>query len=91
MPLSKIIYGSLLLLLVIMLPVLAGFVSSCQPAVETEAVAQAEGLCNLPIPITENETMNSSENETIVRQKHDIPPIDAAVPEQTAAATFSLG
>lgn len=91
MPLSKIIYGSLLMLLVIMLPVLAVFITSCQPAAETEAVAQAEGLCNLPVLITENETVNSTENETIIMQKRDIPLIDTAVPAQMETATFSLG
>ena len=86
---SNRIYGSLLLLLVIVLPVLAGFITSCQPAVETEVAAQAEGLCNLPIP--EIETMNTSENETVALKKYGIPPFDTAAPDQTMTATFSLG
>ena len=86
---SNRIYGSLLLLLVIVLPVLAGLITSCQPAAETEVEAQAEGLCNLPIP--ETGTMNTSENDTMALKKYGIPPIDAAAPDQTMTATFSLG
>jgi len=74
-----------------MLPVLAGFLTSCRPAAETEVAVQAEGLCNLPIPVPETETMNTSENETVALKKYGIPPIDAAAPDQTMTATFSLG
>jgi len=80
------LYG---LLFILILLVLGGLLASCQPAAETEAVAQAEGLCNLPIP--EIETMNTSENETVALQKYDIPPIDMVVPGKTETATFSLG
>lgn len=83
--------GLYVLLFILILLSLGGLVASCQPAAETELTSEAQPMCNLPIPITENETMNSTENETIVSQKHDIPPIDAAVPEQTEIATFSLG
>jgi len=77
------------LLFILILLALGGLLASCQPAAETEVAAQAEGLCNLPI--TEIETMNSTENETIIMKKHDIPPIDLAVPGHTETATFSLG
>ncbi len=80
------LYG---LLFILLLLGLGGLAASCQPAAETEAVAQAEGLCN--VPITESEPMSSSENETMVMKKQGIPPIDAAAPEQTETATFSLG
>jgi hypothetical protein len=89
MRLSRIIYGSFLLFLVIMLPVLAGFMISCRPAVETEVAAQAEGLCDSPIP--ETGTMNTSGSETMALKQYGIPPIDAAAPGQTMTATFSLG
>jgi len=79
-------YGWLFLLLLLGL---GGLVASCQPAAETESVAQAESLCNLPIP--EMETMNSTENKDITLHKYDVPPIDAAAPAQTVTATFSLG
>ena len=88
MRVSRGLYG---LLFILILLGLGGLVASCQPAAETKAVAQAEGLCNVPIPITENETMNSTENETMVMKKHDIPPIDLTAPGQTETATFSLG
>ncbi len=88
MRVSRGLYG---LLFILILLSLGGLVASCQPVAETEAVAQAEGLCNVPIPITENETMNSTENKAIAPQKYDIPPIDAAAPGQTMTATFSLG
>lgn len=68
---------------------LGGLLASCQPAVETEVLAQAEGAC--PAPITEIETMNSTENKAIAPQKYGVPPIDAVVPGQTMMATFSLG
>jgi len=82
------LYG---LLFILILLGLGGLVASCQPAAEPEAVAQAEDLCNVPIPITENETMNSTENEPAAMKNHDIPPIDAAAPDQIMTATFSLG
>ena len=77
------------LLLILILIGMGGLLASCQPAVETEVAAQAEGLCNLPIP--ETETMNTSENETMALKEYGIPPIDAAAPDQTITATFSLG
>jgi hypothetical protein len=89
MRLSSIIYGSVLLLLIIMLPVFLGFSTSCQPAAEAEAVALAESLCNLPAK--EIETMNPMENKVIAPDIYGIPPIDAAAPVHTETATFSLG
>lgn len=77
------------LLLILILIGTGGLLASCQPAAETEVAAQAEGLCDLPIP--ETETMNTSENETVALRKYGIPPIDAAAPDQTMTATFSLG
>ena len=77
------------LLIILILIGMGGLLASCQPAVETEVTAQAEGLCNLPIP--ETETMNTSENETMALKEYGIPPIDAAAPDQTMTATFSLG
>ena len=77
------------LLIILILIGMGGLLASCQPAVETEVAAQAEGLCNLPIP--ETETMNTSENETMALKEYGIPPIDAAAPGQTMTATFSLG
>ena len=77
------------LLIILILIGMGGLLASCQPAVETEVAAQAEGLCNLPIP--ETETMNTSENETMALKEYGIPPIDAAAPDQTMTATFSLG
>ncbi len=77
------------LLIILILIGMGGLLASCQPAVETEVAAQAEGLCNLPIP--ETETMNTSENETMALTEYGIPPIDAAAPGQTMTATFSLG
>jgi hypothetical protein len=86
MRVTGILYSLLLILILIGT---AGLLASCQPAVETEVAAQAEALCNLPIP--ETETMNTSENETMALKEYGIPPIDAAVPDQTMTATFSLG
>ena len=86
MRVSNGLYGLLFILILI---VLGGLLASCQPAVETEVLAQAEGAC--PVPITEIETMNSTENKAIAPQKYGIPPIDAVVPGQTMTATFSLG
>ena len=84
------IYGVLYSLLIFLILIsTGGLLASCQPAVETEVAAQAEGLCNLPIP--ETGIMNTSENETIALKKYGIPPIDAAAPDQTMTATFSLG
>ncbi len=80
------LYGWLFLLLLLGL---GGLVASCQTVSETEPVAQAESLCNLPIP--EIETMNSTENKDMALHKYDVPPIDAAAPAQTMTATFSLG
>ena len=80
------LYGWLFLLLLLGL---GGLVASCQPAAETEPVAEAESLCNLPIP--EMETMNSTENKDITLPEYDVPPIDAAAPARTMTATFSLG
>jgi hypothetical protein len=77
------------LLIILILIGMGGLLASCQPAVETEVAAQAEGLCNLPIP--ETETMNTSENETMALKEYGIPPIDAAAPDRTMTATFSLG
>ena len=77
------------LLIILILIGMGGLLASCQPAVETEVAAQAEGLCNLPI--LETETMNTTENETVTLKKYGIPPIDAAAPDQTMTATFSLG
>ena len=74
------LYG---LLLIFISLGLGGLVASCQPTVETELTYEAQPMCNLPIPIVEN--------ETIIMHKHDIPTIDAAVPEPTETATFSLG
>ena len=88
MRVSRGLFG---LLFILILLGLGGLVASCQPASEPEAVAQAEDLCNIPIPITENETMNSTENEPAFTKTRDIPPIDAAAPGQTMTATFSLG
>ena len=89
MRVPNIISGSLILLLTLILLVLGGVLASCQPAAGTEAVAQAEGLCNLPVP--ETETMNSTEDKAIAPNKYGIPPIDAVAPEYTKTATFSLG
>ena len=83
---SNGLYGLLFILILI---VLGGLLASCQPAAETEALAQAEGLCN--VPITESETMNSTENEAIALEEHDIPLIDRVAPGQIMTATFSLG
>ena len=83
------LYGWLFLSLTFMLLVLGGLLASCQPAVETEVLAQAEGAC--PVPVQETETMNSTENKAIAPQKYGVPPIDAVVPGQTMMATFSLG
>jgi hypothetical protein len=80
------LYGRLFLLLLLGL---GGLLASCQTAAETEPVAQAESLCNLPIP--EIETMNSTENKDMALHKYDVPPIDAAAPARTMTATFSLG
>ena len=77
------------LLIILILIGTGGLLASCQSAAETEVAAQAEGLCNLPIP--ETDTMNTSENETVTLKKYGIPPIDAAAPDQTMTATFSLG
>jgi len=77
------------LLLILILIGAGGLLASCQPAVKNEVAAQAEGLCDSPIP--ETGTMNTSENETMALRKYDIPPIDAAAPDQTMTATFSLG
>ena len=68
---------------------LGGLLTSCQPAVGAEVLAQAEGAC--PVPVQETETMNSTENKAIAPQIYGIPPIDAVVPGQTMIATFSLG
>ncbi len=86
MRVSNGLYGLLFILILI---VLGGLLASCQPAVETEVLAQAEGAC--PVPVQEIETMNSTENKAIAPQKYCIPPIDAVVPGQTMMATFSLG
>lgn len=86
MRVSNGLYGLLFILILI---VLGGLLASCQPAAETEALAQAEGAC--PIPVQETETMNSTENEAIALNKYDIPPIDRVAPGQTMTATFSLG
>ncbi len=86
MRVSNGLYGLLFTLILI---VLGGLLASCQPAVETEVLAQAEGACL--VPIQEIETMNSTENKAIAPQKYGIPPIDAVVPGQTMTATFSLG
>ncbi len=83
---SNGLYG---LLFVLILIVLGGLLASCQPAVETEVLAQAEGAC--PVPVQEIETMNSRENEAIAPQKYGVPPIDKVAPGQTMTATFSLG
>jgi hypothetical protein len=87
MRVSKIWYG---LLLVLILAGMGGLVASCQPAAETEGVAQAQEAC--PAPIQETETMSPSENENVVStEEKSIPPIDLAEPEYTETATFSLG
>ena len=83
---SNGLYGPLFILILI---VLGGLLASCQPAVETEVLAQAEDAC--PVPIQETETMNSTENKAIAPQKYGIPPIDKVAPSQTMMATFSLG
>ena len=77
------------LLIILILIGMGGLLASCQPAVETEVAAQAEGLCNLPIP--ETKTMNTTEDEPVTLKEYGIPPIDAAAPGQTMTATFSLG
>jgi hypothetical protein len=79
------------LLFILIIAGLGGLAASCQPSVEPESVTQAEALCDTPVPITENETMNSTENEPVVTKTHAIPPIDAEAPDQTMTATFSLG
>jgi len=73
------------------LPALAGLVISCQPAAKTELISEAQPMCNLPIPVAENETVNLTENKAIAPQTHDIPPIDTMAPAYTETATFSLG
>jgi hypothetical protein len=80
------LYGWLFLLLLLGL---GGLLASCQTAAETKPVAQAESMCNLPIP--EIATMNSTENKDTALHKYDVPPIDAAAPARTVTATFSLG
>jgi len=82
-------YLWLALLLVATLLVPGVFLASCQPAEETEAIAEAQPMCNLPIP--EAEPMYTSENDTVTVKEPGIPPIDAAVPEHIETATFSLG
>ncbi|MBL7126935.1 MAG: hypothetical protein ISS58_07040 [Dehalococcoidales bacterium] len=89
MRVSGRIIATILLPLAIISLALGGLLASCQPTAETETVAQAESLCNLPIP--EIETMNPTENEAIALNKYDIPPIDRVAPGQTMTATFSLG
>ena len=79
------------LLLILVLAGLGGLVASCQPAAEPELASEAQPMCNLPVPVTENETMNPSENEAITVKSPGIPPIDAAAPARTMMATFSLG
>jgi len=77
------------LLIILILIGTGGLLASCQPAAEAELDSEAQPMCNLPIP--ETETMNTTENETMALKKYDIPPIDAAAPDQTLTATFSLG
>ena len=89
MRVSGRIIATILLPLTITSLALGGLLASCQPAVGTEVLAQAEGTC--PVPVQEIEPMNSTGNKAIAPQKYGIPPIDAVVPGQTMMATFSLG
>jgi hypothetical protein len=89
MQVPRKLYGWPFLSLTFMLLALGGLLASCQPAVETEVLAQAEGTC--PVPVQEIEPMNSTENKATAPRKYGIPPIDAVVPGQTMMATFSLG
>ena len=77
------------LLIILTLIGAGGLLASCQPAAETELYSEAQPMCNLPI--TETETMITSENETATPIQYGIPPIDGVAPARTMTATFSLG
>jgi len=88
MPVSRGLY---VLLFSLILLSLGGLVASCRPTAKIELISEAQPMCNLPIPITENGTVNLTENKAIAPQTHDIPPIDTMAPAYTETATFSLG
>ena len=79
------LYGWLFLLLLLGL---GGLAAACQPS-KVDIASEVQPICNLQVP--GSEPMSSSENETAIMKKQDIPPIDAAAPEQMETATFSLG
>jgi hypothetical protein len=62
--------------------------TSCQPAVEIQAEALAEGGCPAPATLPEEGTTDMAKNDVY---KTIIPPIDASAPAKTETATFALG